>query len=703
MSDSGSDYRRPASARAVSAFDDPSYGDFQYDDASNSIYEPSGDAVFADDSDGGVFSEWRSNFRPRLGIQHRSQGYGYDHGYTAFDGFAPLFETPGTGLTFLDGRFLLDNGGNPGTNVGLYHRHVLPNGTRTLGGGVSYDLRRSFEHDFHQASVSLESLGTYVDVRGNGYIPFGNRVSRVFGVENTLFGGRSLLINPIAAQSMTGFDLEAGGPIPGVGEYLRGYLGGYHFRRGGVDDVWGVQSRLEVRLGDMVTLQTMVTNDGTFGTRGVIGIAFTFPGTAPRSSVPNSYVANRLAEPIIKNHNVVVTKEATHRLLPAHALDGSLLDVVHVNPTAAPGGDGSVLSPFQTLGQAQTSSLPGGLVFGHANSTFTGQSIVLKDGQTFIGEGRPHTIATLEGELPVPYVTDPDDIVDQPTINGAPGNAVTLANRNKVAGWNITGSGGGGIVGAGVHDVELRNNVITFNAGDAVSISDASGKLLLFQNRLERNGGAGLFAQATGSNELRVEALDNSFLTNQGQGVYIRSTDASDVTIIFRDNSVRHFLAATDTSHPALLQIEAIDASRLVANIDANYIDDVGADDGMGNSSLDVYFHQMLLTASSAAKAQFSVTKNELTSNRSFRNNSPASGPFGIYLSTSNLAEIQAKLQDNTSTLNYAVVESQVSVLELEDTRSTNTGTFYFGPSEVAIDTIPVDSFDVPEPIFLKP
>ncbi|MEM9905818.1 MAG: hypothetical protein AAF921_12420, partial [Cyanobacteria bacterium P01_D01_bin.44] len=58
---------------------------------------------------------------PRWSLGHSASGAGYD-GFTFFDGFIPLEQTPGRELTFLNSRLSLDNGANPGINLLLGRR-----------------------------------------------------------------------------------------------------------------------------------------------------------------------------------------------------------------------------------------------------------------------------------------------------------------------------------------------------------------------------------------------------------------------------------------------------------------------------------------------------------------------------------------------------------------------------------------------------
>jgi trimeric autotransporter adhesin len=91
---------------------------------------------------------------PRLGIRHDSSGAGYD-GFTTFEGFLPLRQTPGENLTFLDTRLLLDNDGKLGGNVVLGHRFYEGKGDRLWGGYLGFDLRNTDASGFSQLGIGV--------------------------------------------------------------------------------------------------------------------------------------------------------------------------------------------------------------------------------------------------------------------------------------------------------------------------------------------------------------------------------------------------------------------------------------------------------------------------------------------------------------------------------------------------------------------
>src|SRR5205823_6482351 len=81
--------------------------------------------------------------------------------------------------------------------------------------------------------------------------------------------------------------------------------------------------------------------------------------------------------------------------------------------------------------------------------------IVLQNNQRFLGEGAtvPHLFVASQGTFLLPRATMN---LAQPIINGAPANAITLANNNEVSGFSVINSGLNGIFGDGVTGVNIN-------------------------------------------------------------------------------------------------------------------------------------------------------------------------------------------------------------------------------------------------------
>ena len=110
---------------------------------------------------------------PRFGVGYSTSGAGYD-AFTSVEGFVPLLQSPGSTLTFLEGRLLIDNEADFGGNLLLGHRVYNPKSDRILGGYISYDHRDTGSSSFNQFGAGFESLGESWDFRTNFYLSIGD-------------------------------------------------------------------------------------------------------------------------------------------------------------------------------------------------------------------------------------------------------------------------------------------------------------------------------------------------------------------------------------------------------------------------------------------------------------------------------------------------------------------------------------------------
>jgi len=671
-------------------------------EANTSAAEPQGLAAgtphwFATD----VSGTWGfRNFLPRVGAQHRSQGYGYDRGYTSLEAFVPVLQHDFDSLSAVQANWLIDNGGEMGCNVGLLHRRYLEGWDRIVGGNVFYDHRREDGSSFNQVGFGVETLGNYLDWRANGYFPVGDNLFPADGggITSAVFSGRQVLVTFLANKALTGFDTEVGGIVPGTLDILRGYIGLYHFDGSQSDALTGIQARLEARIQDSLILHAGITNDSTFDTNVVLAVGIYLPGFAPRNTPPGGRVPGRLADPIYRNQNIIIERSPIETPVPARWVDGSLIDVVHVTDEAPnPGAcTGAVDDPFDSLAAAQAAASPGSILFVHANSSFTGESVVLQDRQQLLGEGIDHTIVSMYGPFLLPTVTPPEDVLDVPLINSAPGDAVTVANNTVVSGFRIFNAGDEGVSGSNVTDVTLNGLGINNATGNGIRLSSASGDLAVTDSFVLNSGGDGISISTAmaGSNVITIN--DNTVTGNVGEGIQVATNGDTDNTLFIERNLVRVSLGPTDTRSAALVQVDSFNNSRLSARIEDNTFEDSFFRDDTSPDE-DPYFHQFALNAWNNSRVDAGFIANTLESDRRFLFDNPANGSFGIDASSNDLARLRVRFDTNTSDLNYGVAENFISVFQLEDTLDTNTGDFYYFPTAIFFDVIPDGTIDLPE------
>jgi len=93
---------------------------------------------------------------PRIGASFTTTGAGYEEPFFSLEGFVPLQQTPGSNLTFLEGRALVLTDSTFGTNLILGQRFYRPSQNIVLGGYLSYDVRDTGKTTFHQIGAGFE-------------------------------------------------------------------------------------------------------------------------------------------------------------------------------------------------------------------------------------------------------------------------------------------------------------------------------------------------------------------------------------------------------------------------------------------------------------------------------------------------------------------------------------------------------------------
>jgi hypothetical protein len=454
----------------------------------------------------------------------------------------PLWQD-GVSLAYLDFRGIFSPGSTDEFNLGLGYRRMVGDRHWILGVYASMDTRNSItDHRHNQVSFGLEALSRQWDLRANYYQPISDE-KLLFsspGVPNGVpsFSGFDL-IQPIThgtntyEEALHGFDVEGGSLLPFIpfGE-TRIFIGAYHFDGETVKSTGaGVRARLEFRPRKDIILGIVSKHDRLFGTETTVQIKYSF-GYKPETGVRS--VDERMIEFVHRDIDIRETSDLPFR-------KRSLVDpttpttetvsthVVHINNTAAAGGDGSIEQPFNSLAacEAQFAGLcgtddPDAVIYvwaGDGSSTGLDQTLPLQNNQKLIGQGyawQPVAGGGTVGGDAFP-VLDPG--------SGAIG--VVLANNNEVAGLKITNAdsaiSGTNITGFNIHDNRLLNNSVgvaigNFNGGSAVSEGTIAG------NMLSGNvTGISLFNQAIGSGNTATQSVDlsNNTATGNNNGISV--------------------------------------------------------------------------------------------------------------------------------------------------------------------------------------
>lgn len=472
-------------------------------------------------------------------------GVGYSSGYQTFGVFQPFMLEEDQSLFFVNPRGMVTyDSAHFAGSLGGGFRFLNPETERILGFGGWWDHDSTGNFDYDQWGLSFESLGNVWDFRANAYIPFNqgtnvlrqNLTGSVFFVGNNIGLGRSTLYQ----TQFGGGDFEVGGAIiPGFSDAgFRAYAGGYYLQG---DDYLGAGYGVKARVEALVTQNFLVnvgySNDTFFDSNLTMALTWYF-GTGEDARwfqrIPQT---NRLYQQMERNYrNMVLTHEVSDfvRALRAGGTGGSggavgtPINVVHVNNTAAAGGDGSWERPLNSL-PGTTGSNVDIILVDRGNGTTQNMTggIVLNDWQRLLGEGVQHTFTSTQGTFLLPGYS-PGAF---PSITNLTGDAVVLANHNEVSGFNIPKAGGRAIYGDNVQDFNLNNLNITDANLAGIQIDNASGTGRITDVDVSGSGRNGIQTVSEGGSVLNLTTRNVSSTGNDLSGLELYGYGTSNVTL----------------------------------------------------------------------------------------------------------------------------------------------------------------------------
>ncbi|MEM9703930.1 MAG: inverse autotransporter beta domain-containing protein, partial [Planctomycetota bacterium] len=362
-------------------------------------------------------------------------------------------------LVFFDGRATdFDSDEEWEFNVGLGYRTAAANGA-VLGLVGFYDERRTDAQDYRQLAFGAEYLLDDWEARGNVYLPLGDQRGEFFnsGLFNLRFVRNFIEADRVRGveTSLGGFDFEVGGELlrrrdPGCDETddeasrwdfnPRGYLGGYHFSARDTRTVNGVRGRFEAFLSDRITVQGAVQHDVVFDTTVSGGVTFYLGGYGGGDRLRSA--RSKFGQRVVRDRAIVVSRElrrSSEFLIDPR--DGEPVFVQHINSFSPDGGDGTVENPFNDLEDAEAASRVEEILFIHADSSFEGLDIALKDGQRLLGEGIDHSVTAQQGVFLLPRATDGTSLPELASSRPPSEATVTLANDTEVSGLQLIDAG----------------------------------------------------------------------------------------------------------------------------------------------------------------------------------------------------------------------------------------------------------------------
>lgn len=573
----------------------------------------------------------RDSFGPRFDIgQFLGNRLGVADNDTNFNFLLPYLMGSENDVLFIDGRGVVTQLGQGAASAGLGFRSYDPMLNRLYGisGWVDYD--QGHYRTYQQAGISFESLGTWMDVRVNGYIPFGTESNLVSSsiVGDPFFSGSGLFVNQrqLNESAYRGIDAEIGGPLPLLGRYgVSGYVGGYWLDSKTDKTAAGPRVRFEANITDGARVSVTASDDPVFGTNAWVNLNLTLPDGRARRWFRPTEVQDRMLRTVERSYRVqthtrtdlvptpvLVAPPGTPNN-PQGGFTGQPIRVIFVDPDRLTNGDGTLERPFNTF-QGFANIAANTLIIVDGSPTdrpVTGTVSLFADQKllsTSILAAGGVQLNTNLGQITLPSIPGFGDTTPVSPIlqNPAGGTLVTLGGNNiEVAGMTFDGSTSSaaipnatGIAGSNFTDFNIHHNTFR-DYSNAVVLSNARGVGLFQANTLTGTPGVSvdgfrLTNSGVGTLDLFVNAFEPP-ATGAGSGLLaaantITGNDNAGLNITARNRAVinAHIVDNTISNNGQGVILDAA-ATRSVINasIVNNTIDGNRGEDRNLNGILD--------------------------------------------------------------------------------------------------------------------
>lgn len=558
-----------------------------------------------------------------------------------------------------DVRVMKDSQDNAEGNLGLGYRQIVTapiTGQKVVAGAHGWIDRRHTDQGstFHQATLGTEMLGRDVDLRGNIYIPLNDEKiheTSNIGSSSPYLAGTGIYYDTggrVIEEPQPGFDLELGYRVPVFEEQvdsIRIYGGGYHFSGDHTPDVTGWRTRVTADISSAVSVGARFQHDAERGSQGFLEATLRFPFGSKKTFARDSLRA-RLDESPERDIDIVagsVVQDSGLRKPVLTSSTGSEQRVLHVDNTAAPGGDGSKERPFNLLKNAEAVLQAHDIIYLHAgDGTTTGQDqgviinqpdvALIGSGVDFVYSGGKFTTSSgedfsgqvIEAATTAPVIKNTEVnttnftgvgifvTADRIQLSGIQFDATTTGNN--IYAYNNTGTiwdsftvsdvttrfsnavRGEGvrveITGAGSKLENLSiNNVETINNTRGISVSaslDAQIETALIEN-IEAHGAAlhGILTIASSGSRIGSAAIRNATLYQNTTGLILGTQTFAGTAANIETALIENVTATNNVNN---IQINAQNDNRLGAitlrNITANNTTAVTGTSGVRISSL---------------------------------------------------------------------------------------------------------------------
>ena len=509
------------------------------------------------------------------GINGAGRGLGYFGSYMTLGGFIPYAQDDLGGFWSADLRTHLSTNGGFFSNVGVVRKQLTDSGS-LLGFGLYWDYDGDmnqyagtgntqfgqFGHVYQQIGVSGEYVTDRGAIRSNGYMPVGTTAYNA-GAPGTPWHTNMIMCAYGLDAALGGADLEVGAWIPKM-EAFGGMIsvGGYTY---GNANEWsrgtevgermvpffgGVYTRFDMTVANNWDINLQYNNDPFFDSTGFARLTYRMGGSRRRN------VPDQLEQPMMRNEHIVRGHQ-TPEYLTNTQNNGTPWNVIHVDNTAAAGGDGTAEAPFTNLADADNAATQAwDIVYVHEGNSrvapnFYADSFSFnQDNQFLVGSGGPLTLAvgsncgTFNAASGAYLFTVPAQSTNNPLLSNPGGTSINTNGQGGVtiANIDVTGSGDALLVNGNLEGTAQPwgttanpyNTLISQAGGSSVRNSSFSGDGTAALQRGVTIDGTSVSTATSG-----IEFTDTSIANMTRAGMLIETNIAtSNVTydgVIFSD------------------------------------------------------------------------------------------------------------------------------------------------------------------------
>jgi hypothetical protein len=461
--------------------------------------------------------------------------YGTERAILMTEFWVPLMQDEDSVL-YGDVRLMGDDQDNREGNIGIGYRKVTSfAGFKGVAGAHGWIDRRITARGstFHQTTLGAEWLGEDLDILLNAYIPLSDKEEHIVAnasPEAAAFTGTGIVVDTdgtVLEEPQGGFDLELGLELGEYSDFVKNhtdsvriYGGGYYFNGDDTDHVAGWRTRIAADISSDIQVGARFQRDGVRGSQGFLEATIRFPFGQKRSYREDGIRA-RLDESPERDIDIVtgdVVTDTGDRVAVVNQATGAAQEIIHVDNTAAGGGDGSVNTPFNSLAAAEAAASAHTIIYlntGDGANTNQDQGLTLnKTGQQLIGAGTNFVFDS--GTFTTANGANPSGL-----LLAAAGTAPVITNINATSdGITITADN---VTVAGVTvDGATRDGIVVEADGAAASAMNVTIKDVTAQNN---RMGVYIHGADGGAVTAKVENTVTTANTQHGVAVYDDTTD----------------------------------------------------------------------------------------------------------------------------------------------------------------------------------